>query len=55
MSALVFIAALQTSGTPSPSSNPPGAVYFELGLVVAVLVVMVVVFVRAGARRGPKH
>ena len=46
--------AVQVTGNQAPASNPPSTGYFVIGLVAIVVGLMVLVFIRARARRSPK-
>jgi hypothetical protein len=55
MSIMECAVVLQTSGDQSPSSNTPAAEYFLFTIVALVLGLVVLIFVRSGARRSSKR
>jgi hypothetical protein len=55
MSILLIVAALQTSGSQSQPGNTLAAFYFEIALIAVVLAFVVLVFIRASARRGSRR
>jgi len=48
-----WVAGAQTGGPETLVSNPPGAAYFAIALVAAVVGLLVFVFIRTSARRAP--
>jgi FtsH-binding integral membrane protein len=55
MSIAECIAAVQANGPESQASNSPATMYFVIGLVAVVLGLVVVIFLRASARRSSKR
>jgi hypothetical protein len=55
MSILDCLAAVQTSGGKTLSSNTPASSYFLIGIVAVVMVLVVWMFIRANARRSSKR
>jgi hypothetical protein len=54
MSIAACVAAMQTSGPQSETTNLPGAEYLVFALIAVVLALIVLIFIRASARRSSK-
>jgi len=55
MSILECVLAVQTNGTLTQNSNPPGALYLAFALGAVVLGLVVLIFIRTSGRGSPRR